>query len=280
MITNEMLDAMWCPICQDGTLSGQFDDAAEFTTGTLKCTACDATYPVREGIPDLIPHGRLKTRDWDKWTKHLDRFYQRRAGRAGDRPTQSQSCRWGEKAQAFADFIDLPNGLTLDVGCGPGKLRFPLKASDETYFGVDPLPVPEVDDFPYARALAEYIPFKNNTFSAMIVRSALDHFCDLDIFFAEAVRVLKPGGRIYIEQVVMRRSPLALCKSMAHSVNDFIDDMKTTAQNSSAPKHMHEFSTSRLMKTASEYFAVSDVRHYNRNWYTPTQMFVAFRKHH
>ena len=48
----ELLQMLVCPACRDGDLAG-LDDAKQ--DGELHCTRCDASYPVRGGIPVLLP---------------------------------------------------------------------------------------------------------------------------------------------------------------------------------------------------------------------------------
>ncbi len=273
MITPDMLTILQCPVCNEGSLDGEFADDTR-ADGLLKCGACDSEFPVREGIPDLIPAIRLEGDVWKTWQDHLERFYSRRSKRESA-PKDTQFKRWSEKETAFTDFVQLPPGRVIDVGCGPGKLRHALGTTEGQYYGLDPLPAEEASGFPYVRALAEHIPFKDNSFEALIVRSALDHFCELDTFYTEVKRVLEPGGRIFFEQVAIQGGPVALAKTVVHAVNDFIDDMRTRDAGNNAPKHMNDFSGNDVVESARKHFTVDDVQTYNRNWYTPTQMFVA-----
>jgi len=80
------------------------------------------------------------------------------------------------------------NGNTLEIGSGIGNLQISsgmLIRSDIQYSaGVDVI------------ADAQRLPFDNNTFSNIILFDVLHHLqCPL-LFFTEAQRVLKPGGKV------------------------------------------------------------------------------------
>ena len=51
---------------------------------------------------------------------------------------------------------------------------------------------------PVIRGIAESLPYRDCTFDLVMCQGAMDHFADADKFFAEATRVLKPGGRLVI----------------------------------------------------------------------------------
>ncbi|MGI0054246.1 MAG: methytransferase partner Trm112 [Thermoplasmata archaeon] len=56
----ELLEILRCPACR-GTLqlSAPKKDGAEIVSGTLTCASCSASYPIEDGIPDLLPPGDL-----------------------------------------------------------------------------------------------------------------------------------------------------------------------------------------------------------------------------
>ena len=47
-----LLELLTCPVCQDGELLGLGEQPAD---GLLRCSRCGAPYPVRGGIPILLP---------------------------------------------------------------------------------------------------------------------------------------------------------------------------------------------------------------------------------
>jgi demethylmenaquinone methyltransferase/2-methoxy-6-polyprenyl-1,4-benzoquinol methylase len=50
------------------------------------------------------------------------------------------------------------------------------------------------------RAHAERLPFRDSVFDRVLVVDALHHFCDQGQSIADLLRVLKPGGRLLIEE--------------------------------------------------------------------------------
>ncbi|MDD1676466.1 MAG: methytransferase partner Trm112 [Methanomicrobiales archaeon] len=55
----KLLDVLCCPVCKSGlVLAVVREDETEIHEGKLTCTKCCVDYPIREGIPDLLPrHG-------------------------------------------------------------------------------------------------------------------------------------------------------------------------------------------------------------------------------
>lgn len=96
-------------------------------------------------------------------------------------------------------------GLLLDSGGGTGRvsvnfqhlfkkvvisdLSFPMLFQAKRKGGI--LPV---------QSHAERLPFGNETFDRILVVDALHHFCNQEQAIREMIRVLKPGGRIVIEE--------------------------------------------------------------------------------
>ena len=54
----DLMEILVCPVCRGDielTVSEQDADSGEIFEGTLHCTACAETYPIADGIPDLLP---------------------------------------------------------------------------------------------------------------------------------------------------------------------------------------------------------------------------------
>ncbi|HLJ53755.1 MAG TPA: class I SAM-dependent methyltransferase [Chthonomonadaceae bacterium] len=125
-----------------------------------------------------------------------------------------------EATVSAAQFIPAgaASGLVyLDVGCSWGSVAFGLAASDRVaeVVGIDV----EAEAVEVARALsrsacvppaagqktrfelsaAEKIPFPDDTFDGIVCHTVLEHVYHVETALLEMVRVLKPGGRLYLE---------------------------------------------------------------------------------
>lgn len=53
---HSLMDILCCPVCKgDLDLRVDTEDEKEILEGNLHCTACNADFPIHEGIPNLLP---------------------------------------------------------------------------------------------------------------------------------------------------------------------------------------------------------------------------------
>ena len=51
-----LMDILCCPVCKEElALTVEKENETEILEGELLCAVCDVKYPIREGIPNLLP---------------------------------------------------------------------------------------------------------------------------------------------------------------------------------------------------------------------------------
>jgi ubiquinone/menaquinone biosynthesis C-methylase UbiE len=104
-------------------------------------------------------------------------------------------------------------GRVLDVACGPGIVAEALVGVAREIVGVDATPemvalsrerlrkvgAPGAS---FHEGAAEGLPFEDRSFDAVVTRLSLHHFPRVPAALAEMRRVLRPGGRLVVADVV------------------------------------------------------------------------------
>ena len=97
----------------------------------------------------------------------------------------------------------------LDLACGRAIDAFHLSLNGARIYGLEPSStmlkkalewVEPEKEYPVilVRAIAEKMPFKDNSLDKLVCKGAIDHFVDVDAVLKEVARILKPGGRVII----------------------------------------------------------------------------------
>jgi ubiquinone/menaquinone biosynthesis C-methylase UbiE len=105
--------------------------------------------------------------------------------------------------EALVSFVGSGSvSAVLEVGCGTGHWLAALTGTVPLLAGVEPaagMLARARDAAPAARlvrARAEALPWRDGAFDRVVCINALHHFTDRVSFFAEARRILKPGGAL------------------------------------------------------------------------------------
>jgi len=117
-----------------------------------------------------------------------------------------------------------PGMRLLDVGTGTGLLArggVQLVGTSGLVVGVDPsrgmlAEARKALPSPLVQGRGEALPFRDNAFDLLSMGFALRHVPDLDVTFDEYLRVLKPGGRLLLLEVVRPTSRLSRWLLRAH----------------------------------------------------------------
>jgi SAM-dependent methyltransferase len=122
---------------------------------------------------------------------------------------------WRLNLPALVALLPAPGGLTLDVGCGEGRVARALKELGHCVVGFDSSPAlvaaaREADPgFDVQVADAADMPFPNEHFDLAVASLSLMNMDDMPKVVSEVARVLRPAGRF--------------CFSILHPINSWGD---------------------------------------------------------
>jgi ubiquinone/menaquinone biosynthesis C-methylase UbiE len=109
---------------------------------------------------------------------------------------------WRFHRDEFLPLLPAPGKLTLDVGCGEGRLSRDLASLGHRVVGVDPAPTllaaaREGDPVgEYVDGTAENLPFENGAADLVVAFMSLMELDDIRSATMEIARVLEPGGAL------------------------------------------------------------------------------------
>lgn len=123
--------------------------------------------------------------------------------------------RGGETIRFYLDFATpeqmFAGKRLLDIGCGAGGKSLYYAGLGAQVTGIDILPAYEAEaralceklgyaygtQFRFQTADAADLPFADGSFDTIILNDAVEHVAQPEAMLAEALRVLRPGGRLY-----------------------------------------------------------------------------------
>jgi SAM-dependent methyltransferase len=106
----------------------------------------------------------------------------------------------------------------LDLGCGPGIVAADLAphAGNVVAFDLTPEMLAKarqrgtragVSNIAFQLGRAEELPFEKDGFDAVVTRLTIHHFQDPRLVMSEMARVIRPGGRMVVADVVSAEDP-------------------------------------------------------------------------
>jgi SAM-dependent methyltransferase len=110
---------------------------------------------------------------------------------------------WRFHRDAFLALVPPPGRLTLDLGCGEGRVGRDLQRLGHRVVGIDAsstmvraaMEYPQ-DFFPVALADAARLPIRAAVADCVVAFMSLQDMDDMEAAVTEAARILRPGGRL------------------------------------------------------------------------------------
>jgi ubiquinone/menaquinone biosynthesis C-methylase UbiE len=138
----------------------------------------------------------------------------------------------------------------LDLGCGPGIVASDLagNAGRITAFDLTPEMLAKakqrckqagISNVTFELGRAEELPFAKNRFDAVLTRLTIHHFQDPRPVMSEMARVIRPGGRLVIADIVCSENPE---EASLHNALEVLRD----------PSHIRMLPGSRLLALIAE----------------------------
>ncbi len=120
----------------------------------------------------------------------------------------------------------------LDVGCGRGIDATSLAKRGGVLFGCEPSRVMlrkakdwvknSGEGVKLISSLAEDLPFRNNAFSRVVCKGAIDHFGNPDLAVSEMCRVVDPRGKVVISVANFESLSCSLAKKLNRIFQRFL----------------------------------------------------------
>jgi uncharacterized protein YbaR (Trm112 family)/SAM-dependent methyltransferase len=190
MLPTDRPELFACPRCRADQLT--------VARNEIICSACGETYPVSDGIPIMLASGPQRDATLAGRSDHPAEpaaFY----NRPGAMENYFERGELPQDVTNWKKLLDFsPAGLTLEIGSGSGLYQDAF----QNYVALD-LSLLALRTYIKPHHLrvcgsAEALPFRSGSFEAVISRAAFEHVPRVDLAYAEALRVLKPGGMGYL----------------------------------------------------------------------------------
>ncbi|PTL77487.1 class I SAM-dependent methyltransferase [Vitiosangium sp. GDMCC 1.1324] len=202
-----ILQLLRCPRCRRGRLMPD-QDTAELVFGPLHCTECHASFPVTEGVADLVlesANAPLAQRGMEQ--RLIARSYERYVRPALQRALAAPPLDRDSEYLLYRSLLGHPEAPVLDLGTGTGLFarRLGREADLPPVVGLDvsramleesvALAREDGVRVDFLRAEAPYLPFLDGSLGAVLLAHSLHFIADLGRLLLEVGRVLRPGGR-------------------------------------------------------------------------------------
>jgi SAM-dependent methyltransferase len=203
-----ILDLLRCPRCQKGSLAPE-SNGTEVVFGPVRCRECQASYPVGEGVVDLVGDRAPSEPLLQRGLEHplVARSFEQYVRPALNLALSRRRLDRDSEFLLFRSLLTRPDAPILDLGCGTGLFARRLARDPElpSVLAMD-LSKPMIEEgvaqareagvrVDFVRAEAPHLPFMDHSLGAVLQSSALHLMPDLERLLIEVGRVLRPKGR-------------------------------------------------------------------------------------
>ncbi len=232
-------------------------------------SSADFSYDIIDDVPILLPRQEIKNSNsrlhnqfnsdfdykahYEEDSRHFDYF--KGEASAADKEEERRL------HQAIISRIPKNADLILDIGCGSGWVAQYFLAKGKKVISVDisiKNPIKVLKDNPNERhvaivADAYHLPFKKNSFDAIIASEIMEHVYDPQLFIAKLGEVLKPGGKLIITTPYNEKIEYFLC----------VHCNKPTPKNA----HLHSFNEKNIANFIPDEFTKYKTTNFSNKYF-------------
>ena len=193
------LETYRCPRCKGGTLSSACEQEGDASrTGLIQCAACQATYPVRRGIPRFVSSDQYAESFGFQWNRFRSTQLDSHTGKPLTANRLFHVTRWPK---------DMRGLRILEAGSGAGRFTEVLVSTGATVFSFDLSNAVEAnmasngkaENLSLFQASIYEIPLPVQYFDRVMCLGVLQHTPDPERSFATLARYVKPGGELAVD---------------------------------------------------------------------------------
>jgi glycosyltransferase involved in cell wall biosynthesis/SAM-dependent methyltransferase len=184
--------------CPCGGCLDERDHSDGTVDGSLICESCGASHPVSGGVPDFIHPKMLLDMPVDLFGAwHVTQINGEERYEVNDPASLSLETR--DDVIQVKQLLGMQGLDVLDVGSGSNAVPGYIEEDRvRSFVALDPLSPSGRPPMNLVRAMAEYLPFEDESFDLVLFMTSYDHVLDGFRAMREAFRVLRPGGRVVI----------------------------------------------------------------------------------
>jgi ubiquinone/menaquinone biosynthesis C-methylase UbiE len=212
-LREDSLQFMCCPLCLgELVLNAEKTVENEVFSGSLKCSLCKKEYKIHNEIPDFLLPEFLNERD-RKWMRAYDRMapsYDLMMGilipslSIGLEPFERRTLTKQLQIERGEHVLDISTGTGRNLSLiaksvGPnGRISGMDISSGALFYAKIKIDKKKWKNVELQRANASYLPYKNDTFDAVMHFGGINTFGEKKRALYEMVRVAKPNAKIVI----------------------------------------------------------------------------------